>query len=77
MAAATFAQMPGSQKTITFPEGLQGPFSLRAFLASAGINPEERPDASDLSVNGTVTTDLDTPVPDGSTVVLSERVRGA
>ena len=77
MPAATLAQMPGTQRTITFPEDLEGPFSLRALFAKAGIDPNDRTTERDISVNGDVTDDLDTEVPDGATVVLAERVRGA
>ena len=77
MPAATLAQMPGSQRTIEFPEGHEGPFKLRDLFARAGVDPEDKRKERDISVNGVVTDDLETEVPDGATVVVAERVRGA
>lgn len=77
MPAATLAQMPGTQRTIEFPENHEGPFTLRELFAQAGIDPEDKRTERDISVNGVVTTDFETEVPDGATVVLAERVRGA
>lgn len=77
MPAATLAQMPGTQRTIEFPEDLEGPFTLRNLFAQAGIDPDDKRTERDISVNGVVTKDLDTEVPDGATVVLAERVKGS
>lgn len=77
MPAATLAQMPGTQRTVEFPENHEGPFTLRDLFAQAGIDPDDKRTKRDISVDGKVTDDLDTEVPDGATVLLAERVKGA
>lgn len=77
MPRATLAQMPGTQRTVEWPEDHEGDFTLRDFFASAGIDPNDGRVQRDISVNGDVVTDLETVVPDGATVVFAERVKGA
>ena len=77
MPAATLAQMPGTQRTIPFPDDHEGPMTLGVLLALAGIDTKDDRVQRDISVNSIVTADMDTVVPDGANVVLAERVKGA
>ena len=77
MPSATLAQMPGTQRVIEFPEDHEGTFTLKDLYARAGIDPEDERTKRDVSINGVITDDLDTEVPDGATVLMAERVKGA
>jgi len=77
MPAVTFAQMPGTQTSVEIPEGHEGPFTLGHLFARMGIDPELRSAKKNVSVNGRVTTDMETPLTEGSVVILTENVAGA
>lgn len=70
---ATFVTFPGSMRRIE-AEG-EGKTTLQAFLEKAGevFNPGDK---HDYAVNGQLTTDPDTEVPEGATVTKTSRVQG-
>lgn len=70
---ATFVTFPGSMRRIT-ADG-EGKTTLQAFLEAAGeaFTPGDK---NDYAVNGEITTDPATEVPEGATVTKTARVQG-